>query len=151
MTWIMWLQDPVMREFAIQAGGGSFFANFTGNPAAQINQGFYNNQADAPAGRPRPVEETTGTRVCRRTGDWRSGCRGTAAVELPHPGPAAPPLRPGHPGDGQQDQVALLAGRVPVSVLWRDRAARPAAAWELAVQQDGRGRLPAKWARRRRK
>ena len=60
MTWIMWLQDPVMREFAIQAGGGSFFANFTGNPAAQINQGFYNNQADAPAGRPRPVEETTG-------------------------------------------------------------------------------------------
>ena len=44
MTWIMWLQDPVLREFAIQAGGGSFFANFTGNPVALINQGFYNNQ-----------------------------------------------------------------------------------------------------------
>ena len=26
MTWLMWVKDPVLREFAIQAGGGSFFA-----------------------------------------------------------------------------------------------------------------------------
>lgn len=42
LTWIMWVKDPVLREFAIQAGGGSFFANFTGNPNAQSFQGQYN-------------------------------------------------------------------------------------------------------------
>lgn len=41
MAWLMWVKDPVMREFAIQAGGGSFFAQWTGNAAAQGNQ-FYN-------------------------------------------------------------------------------------------------------------
>jgi hypothetical protein len=38
----MWVKNPVLREFAIQAGGGSFFANFTGNPA-QLGNKFYNN------------------------------------------------------------------------------------------------------------
>jgi len=42
MAWLMWVKDPVLREFAIQAGGGSFFANFTGNPAVLGNK-FYNN------------------------------------------------------------------------------------------------------------
>jgi hypothetical protein len=41
MAWLMWVKDPVMREFAIQAGGGSFFAQWTGNPAVQGNN-FYN-------------------------------------------------------------------------------------------------------------
>jgi hypothetical protein len=41
MAWLMWVKDPVMREFAIQAGGGSFFAQWTGNPAVQGNK-FYN-------------------------------------------------------------------------------------------------------------
>ena len=41
MTWLMWVKDPVLREFAIQAGGGSFFANWTGNPASLGNK-FYN-------------------------------------------------------------------------------------------------------------
>lgn len=41
MTWLMWVKDPVLREFAIQAGGGSFFANWSGNPASQSNK-FYN-------------------------------------------------------------------------------------------------------------
>lgn len=41
MAWLMWVKDPVIREFAIQAGGGSFFAQFTGNPAVQGNP-FYN-------------------------------------------------------------------------------------------------------------
>jgi hypothetical protein len=41
MAWLMWVKDPVLREFAIQAGGGSFFANFTGNPAVLGNK-FYN-------------------------------------------------------------------------------------------------------------
>src|SRR5208283_2358984 len=31
MMWLMWVKDPVLREFAIQAGGGSFFAQWTGN------------------------------------------------------------------------------------------------------------------------
>jgi hypothetical protein len=41
MAWLMWVKDPVLREFAIQSGGGSFFANWTGNVAVQSNQ-FYN-------------------------------------------------------------------------------------------------------------
>jgi hypothetical protein len=41
MTWLMWVKDPVLREFAIQAGGGSFFANWTGNPNSLGNK-FYN-------------------------------------------------------------------------------------------------------------
>lgn len=41
MAWLMWVKDPVLREFAIQAGGGSFFANWTGNVAVQSNM-FYN-------------------------------------------------------------------------------------------------------------
>jgi hypothetical protein len=40
MTWLMWVKDPVLREFAIQAGGGSFFAQWTGNAAAQANRFF---------------------------------------------------------------------------------------------------------------
>jgi len=40
MTWLMWVKDPVLREFAIQAGGGSFFAQYTGNAAAQANAFF---------------------------------------------------------------------------------------------------------------
>jgi len=42
MTWLMWVKDPVLREFAIQAGSGSFFAQFTGNPAAKAFEGQYN-------------------------------------------------------------------------------------------------------------
>lgn len=41
MTWLMWVKDPVLREFAIQAGGGSYFANWSGNPASKGND-FYN-------------------------------------------------------------------------------------------------------------
>lgn len=43
MAWLMWVKDPVLREFAMQAGGGSFFANFTGN-AAVLGNNFWNNQ-----------------------------------------------------------------------------------------------------------
>ena len=41
MARLMWIKDPVLREFAIQAGGGSFFVNFTGDPAVLGNK-FYN-------------------------------------------------------------------------------------------------------------
>lgn len=43
MTWLMWVKDPVLREFAIQAGGGSFFANWGGNPA-ELGNKFFNNK-----------------------------------------------------------------------------------------------------------
>jgi len=42
MTFLMWVKDPVMREFAIMAGGGSFFGQWTGNAAAKSWQGTYN-------------------------------------------------------------------------------------------------------------
>jgi hypothetical protein len=41
MSWLQWVKDPVLREFAIQAGGGSFFAQFTGN-ANELSKPFFN-------------------------------------------------------------------------------------------------------------
>lgn len=41
MSWLQWVKDPVLREFAIQAGGGSFFAQFTGNPN-ELSKPFFN-------------------------------------------------------------------------------------------------------------
>lgn len=48
MTWLMWVKDAQLRDFAITAGGGSFFANFTGNPAAKAYEGQYNFQGLGP-------------------------------------------------------------------------------------------------------
>jgi hypothetical protein len=42
MSFLMWVRDPVMREFALTAGGGSFFGQFTGNASAQAFAGQYN-------------------------------------------------------------------------------------------------------------
>jgi len=36
LTWLMWVKDPVMREFAIQAGGGTFFQQWQGEVAKQF-------------------------------------------------------------------------------------------------------------------
>lgn len=35
LTWVMWIKDPVLRAFALSAGGGTFFATHRGNPAGQ--------------------------------------------------------------------------------------------------------------------
>lgn len=35
LTWIMWVKDPVLRAFALAAGGGTFFASWRGNPAGR--------------------------------------------------------------------------------------------------------------------
>lgn len=35
LTWIMWVKDPVLRAFALAAGGGTFFASWKGNPAGR--------------------------------------------------------------------------------------------------------------------
>jgi hypothetical protein len=43
LTWLSFVKDPVLRDFALTAGGGSFFANWTGNAAAQSLAGQYNN------------------------------------------------------------------------------------------------------------
>jgi len=43
LAWMMFVKDPVLREFAIQSGGGSFFANWNGNVAVKGNP-FYNFQ-----------------------------------------------------------------------------------------------------------
>ena len=41
MSFLMWVKDPVMREFALAAGGGSFFGQFTGQ-VGKAYQGQYN-------------------------------------------------------------------------------------------------------------
>jgi len=35
LTWIMWIKDPVLRSFALAAGSGSFFANYSGNASGR--------------------------------------------------------------------------------------------------------------------
>lgn len=44
MTWLAFVKDPVLRDFALTAGGGSFFANWTGNAHAQSLAGQYNHK-----------------------------------------------------------------------------------------------------------
>lgn len=39
LTWVMWIKDPVLRYFALSAGGGTFFATHRGNPAGQAPWG----------------------------------------------------------------------------------------------------------------
>ncbi len=58
LTWLMFVQDPVLRAFALQNGGGTFFAGWNGNPAVLdpfpnqfngmgISQGRYATQPGA--------------------------------------------------------------------------------------------------------
>lgn len=35
LTWIMWIKDPVLRAFALAAGGGTYFASWKGNPVGR--------------------------------------------------------------------------------------------------------------------
>jgi len=35
MTWLMWVKDPLMRIFALNNGGGTWFATWSGNPASR--------------------------------------------------------------------------------------------------------------------
>jgi len=35
LMWVMFVKDPVLRAFALANGGGTFFANWTGNPNGQ--------------------------------------------------------------------------------------------------------------------
>ena len=40
LAWMMFVKDPTLREFAIQSGGGSFFAQWSGNAAVKGNPFF---------------------------------------------------------------------------------------------------------------
>jgi hypothetical protein len=35
MTWLMWVKDPIMRMFALNSGGGTWFAGWNGNPVSR--------------------------------------------------------------------------------------------------------------------
>ena len=36
-TWMMWVKDPILREFQLNHGGGVWFASWSGNPAEAHN------------------------------------------------------------------------------------------------------------------
>lgn len=36
-TWMMWVKDPILREFQLNHGGGVWFASWSGNPAVVHN------------------------------------------------------------------------------------------------------------------
>lgn len=44
LTWLMFVQDPVLRAFALQNGGGAFFQGWQGSPAAQDFPGRFGGQ-----------------------------------------------------------------------------------------------------------
>ena len=60
LTWIMWVKDPILRAFALSAGGGTYFASWRGNPAgrapwdnsSQGGLGYSPGQAIDPASSP---------------------------------------------------------------------------------------------------
>lgn len=83
MAWLMWVKDPVLREFALRNGGGSFFAQWTGNPASLGNP-FYNFGGTG-AGQGQTTQATNGA----QTGPANAG-------QLPQNMNAAPVL-PGYP------------------------------------------------------
>ena len=35
LTWVMFMSDPILRTFAIQNGGGTWWGNYSGNPATR--------------------------------------------------------------------------------------------------------------------
>lgn len=37
LTWALWVKDPVLRAFAMQNGGGTWFAGWNGNPASRFD------------------------------------------------------------------------------------------------------------------
>jgi hypothetical protein len=39
LTWVMWVKDPVLRAFALQNGGGTFFATWNGSPQGRAPWG----------------------------------------------------------------------------------------------------------------
>ncbi|MDE3075550.1 MAG: hypothetical protein KGJ86_08980 [Chloroflexota bacterium] len=82
MAWLMWVKDPVLREFALRNGGGSFFAQWTGNPASLGNP-FYNFGGTG-AGQGQTTQATNGA----QTGPANAG-------QLPQNMNAAPVL-PGY-------------------------------------------------------
>lgn len=55
LTWIMWVKDPVLRAFAVQSGGGTFFAGWNGS----VNQA--NAWTNGPLGELGPAGQTART------------------------------------------------------------------------------------------
>jgi hypothetical protein len=39
MTWVMWMKDPLLRTFALMAGGGAWWGSYTGQPAGRAPWG----------------------------------------------------------------------------------------------------------------
>ena len=37
LTWVMFVKDPTLRAFALQSGGGTFFAGWNGDPRTRFN------------------------------------------------------------------------------------------------------------------
>lgn len=44
LTWLMFLQDPVLRAFSMQAGGGPWFQQWTGNPGDRDLESAFGGQ-----------------------------------------------------------------------------------------------------------
>lgn len=64
LTWATWLKDPVLREFALNSGGGSWYGGHTGSLSPQT-PAVWNNlgRSQAPSAADAPLAERVGTQT----------------------------------------------------------------------------------------
>jgi len=71
-TWFMFVKDPILRAFALNNGGGTFFASWSGNPAETHNPwGNFGGQG-------------LGSGAFTHPGGGASGVAATPKMDLPH-------------------------------------------------------------------
>jgi len=65
LAWSTWVKDPVMRMFALNSGGGSWYGGFTGSPTPQTPSTWANlgkmqapSSADAPQNEREPTQQS---------------------------------------------------------------------------------------------
>lgn len=86
LTWVMFVKDPTLRAFAMAAGGGTFFANWTGNPNQQTPWGNSNNGGLGAGVGQNIVQGPSGA----SGGAAASGAAATSALQYPQTMNSAP-------------------------------------------------------------
>jgi hypothetical protein len=86
LTWVMFIKDPVLRAFALANGGGTMFANWTGNPSSRAP--WDNNGGLGMSGGQNIVQGPSGN----ASGNAASGAAASPALAFPQDLNSAPVL-----------------------------------------------------------
>lgn len=88
LTWTMFIRDPILRAFALQNGGGTYFANWTGSPNQQAPWG---SSSQGGLGQS-PGQNLVAGPTTASTGAAASGLAATGALGFPQTMNSAPVL-----------------------------------------------------------